>query len=104
MDRDARAHMQARIVLVVYRAEMRRLALLDIAPADRLEWEMALQRRSIELLDEALGKLGSTGPGSRVSSNRLPSPGALPSSRHSPPRRRARWRAMERPRPVPPRF
>lgn len=58
MDREARAHMQARIVLVVYRAEMRRLALLDVAPADRLEWEMALQRRSIELLDQALGKLG----------------------------------------------
>lgn len=58
MDRAARARMQARIVVVVYRAEMRRLAALDISPNDRLEWEMALQRRSIDLLDEALTKLG----------------------------------------------
>jgi hypothetical protein len=58
MNRAARARMQARIVVVVYRAEMRRLARLDISPADRLEWESALQRRSIELLDEALTKLG----------------------------------------------
>jgi hypothetical protein len=50
--------MQARIVVVVYRAEMRRLAKLDMSPADRLEWESALQRRSIDLLDDALSKLG----------------------------------------------
>ena len=50
--------MQARIVVVVYRAEMRRLSQLDMSPADRLEWESALGRRSIELLDDALNKLG----------------------------------------------
>jgi len=69
MDRAARAHMQARIVMVVYRAEMRRLALLDISPADRLEWEIALQRRSIELLDEALTKLGR-GPALHIDAKR----------------------------------
>jgi hypothetical protein len=61
--------MQARIVVVVYRAEMRRLALLDISPADRLEWESALQRRSIELLDDALGKL-SRGPAIHIDAKR----------------------------------
>lgn len=53
--------MQARIVVVVYRAEMRRLSQLDMAPADRREWERALQRRSIGLLDEALTKLAGGG-------------------------------------------
>lgn len=50
--------MQARIVLVVYRAEMARLARIELSPADRLEWENALQLRSIELLDQALLNLG----------------------------------------------
>ncbi len=57
MDRADRARMQARIVTVVYRAEMRRLALLDVSPADRRESETAIQRRSIELIDEAFAKL-----------------------------------------------
>lgn len=58
MEKAYRARMQARIVLVVYRSEMARLAGLDLSPVDRLEWENALQRRSIELLDQALLKLG----------------------------------------------
>jgi hypothetical protein len=65
MDTAARARMQARIVLVVYRAEMARLARIDISPTDRLEWEDTLRRRSIELLDETQSRL-SGGPGSRA--------------------------------------
>jgi hypothetical protein len=63
MDKAGRASMQARIVLVVYRSEMARLARIDISPSERLEWENALQRRSIDLLDDAMRKLGD-GPGS----------------------------------------
>jgi hypothetical protein len=57
MDKAERARMQARIVMVVYRAEMRRLARLDISSADRLGWENALQRRSIGLLDRSRATL-----------------------------------------------
>jgi hypothetical protein len=58
MNTTERARMQARIVLVVYRAEMHRLARLDLSPADRLDWENALQRRSIDLLDRSRATLG----------------------------------------------
>jgi hypothetical protein len=58
MNKAERARMQARIVMVVYRAEMRRLASLDISSADRLGWENALQRRSIDLLDRSRATLG----------------------------------------------
>jgi hypothetical protein len=62
--------MQARIVLVVYRAEMARLARIELSPADRLEWENALQRRSIDLLDQALVSLGRGGPNSHADARR----------------------------------
>jgi hypothetical protein len=57
MDRATRARMQARVVLVVYRSEMARLARIEISPDERLEWENALRQRSIELLDQALASL-----------------------------------------------
>lgn len=57
MNTAERARMQARIVLVVYRAEMHRLARLDLSPVDRLDWENALQRRSIDLLDRSRATL-----------------------------------------------
>jgi hypothetical protein len=60
MNKAGRARMQARIVLVVYRSEMARLARIEISPTDRLEWENALRRRSMELLDDALLKLGDS--------------------------------------------
>jgi hypothetical protein len=58
MDKAGRAQMQARIVLVVYRSEMARLARIHISPTQRLEWETGLRQRSLELLDDALLKLG----------------------------------------------
>jgi hypothetical protein len=58
MDTARRAQMQARIVLVVYRSELARLALLDMSPADRLGWEDGLRQRSVDLLDQALDRLG----------------------------------------------
>jgi hypothetical protein len=62
MDNARRARMQARIVLVVYRAEMARLARLDVSPTERIEWENALRQRSIALLDEAQARLrGASG-------------------------------------------
>ena len=69
MDKAGRARMQARIVLVVYRAETRRLARIEISPSDRLEWVSDLQRRSIELIDEALVKLDG-GPGTHIDAKR----------------------------------
>ena len=65
MNKAGRARMQARIVLVVYRSEMARLAGTEISPNDRLERENALQRRSMELLDDALLQLGG-GPRSHA--------------------------------------
>ena len=70
MDKAGRARLQARIVLVVYRAEMARLARIEISPADRLEWENALQRRSVDLLDYALANLGGGGPKSHADARR----------------------------------
>lgn len=60
MDDAGRARLQARIVLVVYRSEMSRLAGLDMSPADRVDWEDSLRQRSIDLLDLALVRLGGT--------------------------------------------
>jgi hypothetical protein len=57
MDSAARARMQIRIVLIVWRIEMARLAKLDLSPADRLEWEDGLRARSLALLDGALEQL-----------------------------------------------
>jgi hypothetical protein len=57
MDRAAKARMQIRIVLVVWRLETARLARLDLSPADRLEWEDGLRARSLALLDGALDEL-----------------------------------------------
>lgn len=60
MDRAAKARMQIRIVLVVWRLETARLAGLDVSPDDRLEWENALRARSLALLDSALTSLNGT--------------------------------------------
>ena len=60
MDRAAKARMQIRMVLVVWRLESARLASLDVSPADRLEWENSLQARSLALLDAALVALDGT--------------------------------------------
>jgi hypothetical protein len=57
MDSAAKARMQIRIVLVVWRLEIARLARLDLSPADRLEWEDGLRARSLALLDGALETL-----------------------------------------------
>lgn len=53
MEDEARARFQIRVVVVVYRAEMARLAALDLAPTTRLEWEDSLRRRSLALLARA---------------------------------------------------
>jgi hypothetical protein len=57
MDRAAKARMQIRVVLVVWRLETARLARLDLSPADRLEWEDRLRARSLALLDGAQEQL-----------------------------------------------
>lgn len=53
MKDEARARFQIRVVVVVHRAEMVRLAAVDVAPSTRLEWEDGLRRRSLALLDRA---------------------------------------------------
>lgn len=53
MKDEARARFQIRVVVVVYRAELARLAAIDVSPATRLEWEDGLRRRSLALLDRA---------------------------------------------------
>ncbi len=73
MDRAARARMQARIVLVVYRVEMTRLALLDVSTSDRVEWEDALRQRSIALLDQAVSRLDEEGGAHRATRRELSS-------------------------------
>jgi hypothetical protein len=57
MDTAAKARMQIRIVLVVWRLETERLTRLDVSPTDRIEWENALRARSLSLLDVALTSL-----------------------------------------------
>jgi hypothetical protein len=60
MDRAAKARMQIRIVLAVWRLETRRLTRPDLSPTDRIELEDALRARSLALLDGALATIDGT--------------------------------------------
>lgn len=60
MDRAAKARMQIRIVLAVWRVETRRLTRPELSPTDRIELEDALRARSLALLDRALATMDGT--------------------------------------------
>ena len=60
MDRAAKARIQIRIVLAVWRVETRRLTRPELSPTDRIEHEDALRARSLELLDGALATMDGT--------------------------------------------
>ena len=61
MDEAARARLQIRAVMVVFRAEMAHPR-TDVADESRQRFKAQLRRRSLELLDNARAKLDGQAP------------------------------------------